>query len=64
MTQYGKVNVKLSVKNQIKPKRNMKMFDGGPYQLLLTTRQNTKLRNAFENTMSADIRLSKSQCLK
>lgn len=64
MTKYGKVNVKFSVKNQITPKKNMKMFDRGPHKLLLTTRQNTKLRNAFENPVSADIRLSKSQCLK
>ena len=28
--------------------------------LLLTTRQKTKLRNAFENNMSIDIKLSKA----
>ena len=74
MAQYHKVNVKLSdlelnklkstVKNQTTLKRNMKMFDGGPHELLLTARQKIKLRNAFENNMSADIRFSKSQIFK
>ena len=32
--------------------------------LLLTTRQKTKLRNAFENKMSADIKLCKTQISK
>ena len=44
---------------------NLKMFDGNdlPHELLLTTRQKTKLRNAFNN-MSADIKLSKTQIAK
>ena len=39
------------------------MFDGNdlPHELLLTTRQKTKLRNAFNNNTSADIKLSKAQ---
>ena len=43
-----------------------KMFDGNdlPHALLLTTRQKTKLRNAFNNNMSADIKLSKAQINK
>ena len=42
------------------------MFDGNnlPRELLLTTRQKTKLRNAFENNMSTDIKLSKTQISK
>ena len=42
------------------------MFDGNdlPHQLLLTTRQKAKLRNAFNNNMSADIKLSKAQFTK
>ena len=32
-----------------------------PHELLLTTRQITKLRNAIENNMSTDIKLSKAQ---
>ena len=42
------------------------MFDGNnlPHELLLTTRQKTKLRNAFNNNMSTDIKLSKAQITK
>ena len=42
------------------------MFDKNnlPHELLLTTRQKTKLRNAFNNNMSADIKLSKAQISK
>ena len=42
------------------------MFNGNnlPYELLLTIRQATKLRNAIENNMSTDIKLSKTQISK
>ena len=42
------------------------MFDRNdlPQELLLTMRQRTKLRNAFNNNMSADIKLSKAQISK
>ena len=42
------------------------MFNGKnlPHEILLTIRQKTKLRNAFENNMSADIKLSKAQISK
>ena len=42
------------------------MFNGNdlPHELLLTTRQKTKLRNAFNNNMSTDIKLSKAQISK
>ena len=45
---------------------SLKMFDGDdlPHELLLTTRQKTKLRNAFNNNMSTDIRLSKAHISK
>ena len=33
-------------------------------QLLLTTRQKTKLRNAFNNKMSTDLKLPKAQISK
>ena len=38
------------------------MFDGNDValELLLTTRQRTKLRNAFNNNMSVDINLPKA----
>ena len=35
-----------------------------PHELLLTTRQKTKLRNAFENNISTDIKLPKTQISK
>ena len=34
------------------------------HELLLTTRQKTKLRNAFNNNMSTDLKLSKAQISK
>ena len=45
---------------------NLKMFDGNdlPHELLLTTRQKIKLRNALNNNMSTDIKLSKAQISK
>ena len=78
MVEYNKVNVKLSdaqikkLKDAVKDNTgttlriNLKMFDGNdlPHELLLTTRQKTKLRNAFNNNTSADIKLSKAQINK
>ena len=78
MVDYSKVNVKLSdtqpkklkiaVKNKIGTtlRINLKMFNGNnlPHELLLTTRQKTKLRNAFENKVSSNIKLSKTQMSK
>ena len=61
MVEYSKVNVKLSelkkLKTAVKKKIgttlrvSLKMLDGNdlPHELLLTTRQKTKLRNAFNN---------------
>ena len=45
---------------------NTRMFSANnlPHELLLTTRQATKLRNAIVNNMSADIKLSKAQISK
>ena len=44
----------------------LKMIDGNdlPHELLMTTRQKTKLRNTFNNTMSTDLTLSKAQISK
>ena len=78
MVEYSKVNVKLSdtqlkkLKTPVKNKTgttlrmSFKMFDGNdpPHELLLTTRQKTKLRNAFNNNMSTDLKLSKAQISK
>ena len=38
--------------------------DEDPHELLLTTRQNTKLRNALHNNSATDIKLSKTQIKK
>ena len=45
---------------------NARIFnsDNLPHELLLTTRQTTKVRNAIENNMSTDIKLSKAQISK
>ena len=78
MVEYNKVNVKLSdaqikkLKNTVKDNTGitlrikLKMFDGNnlPHELLLMTRQKTKLRNAFNNNTSTDIKLSKAQINK
>ena len=79
MVEYNKVNIKLSdtqlkkLKNVVKNKTgttlriNFKMFNGNnlPHELLLTTRQKTKVRNAFNNNnLSTDLKLSKAQISK
>ena len=75
MVEYSKVNVKLSgtqlkkLKTAVKDKTgttlriSLKMIDGNdlPHELLLTTRQKTKLRNSFNNNMSTDLKLSRTQ---
>ena len=45
---------------------SLKVLDGNnlPHELLLTTRQKTKLRNAFNNNMSTNLKLSKAQIVK
>ena len=78
MVEYSKVNVKLSntqlkkLKDAVKNNTgtslrvSLKMFDGNNlrHELLLTTRQKTKIRNAFNNNMSTDIKFSKAQITK
>ena len=74
MVEYNKVNVKSSdtqlkkFKNAVKNKTgttlriSLKTFNGNhlPHELLLTTRQKTKVINAFNNNMSTDLKLSKA----
>ena len=45
---------------------SLKMFNGNdlPHEWLLTTRQKTKLRKAFNNNMSTDLELSRPQISK
>ena len=78
MVEYSKVDVKFSdtqlkkLKTAGKSKTgttmriSLKMFNGNdlPHELLLTTRQKTKLRTALNNDMSTDIKLSKLQISK
>ena len=42
------------------------MFNGNdlPHELLLISRQKTKLRNAFNNNMSTDLKFYKAQISK
>ena len=78
MVEYSKVNVKLT-DNQLEKlkaapkdktgtilKMSLKIFDENdlPHELLLTARQKTKLRNAFSNNMSTDLKLSQAQISK
>ena len=78
MVEYSKVNFKLTetqlkkLKTAVKDKTgttlrmSLKMFAGNdlPHELLLTTRQKTKLRNAFNNNTSTDLKLSRAQISK
>ena len=78
MVEYNKVNVKLSdtqlkkLKNAVKNKTgttlriSLKMLNRNdvPHELLLTTKQKTKLRNSFNNNMSTDLKLFKEQISK
>ena len=66
MVEQSKVNIKLTdtqlkkLKDAVRKNTgttlriSLKMFNGNnlPHELLLTTRQKTKLRNAFNNNMS------------
>ena len=78
MVEYSKANVKLSdtqlkkLKTAVKKtgstlRKSLEMF-GGIDQLhellLLTTRQKSKLRNASNDNMSTEIKLSKAQISK
>ena len=57
-----------AVKNKIRTtlRMGLEMFDGNnlPHELLLTTRQKTKVRNALNNNMSTDLKFSKAQVFK
>ena len=78
MVEYTKVNVKSSdslikilkgaVRNNTKTtlRINSKMFNENnvPHELLLTTRLKAKIRNALNNNMSTDLKLSKAQINK
>ena len=78
MVEYTKINCKLTNVQLNKLERAAKSYEGAslrlginnfskdelPHELLLTTRQNTKLRNAINNNLATDIKLSKAQIKK
>ena len=78
MVEYSKANVKLTSRQlkQLKTavenktgttlRMSLKMFHGNdlPHELLLTTRQKTMQKNAFDNNMSTDLKFSKAQISK
>ena len=78
MVEYSKINCKLTNIQLNKLKKAVKSNEGAsfrfgiknfskdelPHELLLTTRQNTKLRNAINNNLATDIKLSKAQIKK
>ena len=78
MVEYSKVNIKLidtklkklktaiKIKTRTTLRMNLKMLNANylPHELLLTTRQKTKLKNAFKNNMSTNLKLSKAQIFK
>ena len=75
MVEYTKVNVKLINSQLNKLKKAVKSNEGAtlrigiknfnkedlPHELLLTTRESTKLRNAINNNLATDIKLNKAQ---
>ena len=75
MVEYSKANVKLSdtqlrkLKTAVKNKTgtalriSLEILNGNdlPHELLLKTRQKAKLRNAFNNNMSTNLKLSRAQ---
>ena len=78
MVEYSKVDCKLTNVQLNKLKKAVKSNEGAtlrlgirnfnkdedPHELLLTTRQNTKSRNAVNNNSATDIKLSKAQIKK
>ena len=78
MVEYSAINCKLTNLQLNKLKKAIKSNEGAtlslgirnfnkderPHELLLTTRQNTKLRNAINNNSATDIKLSKAQIKK
>ena len=78
MVEYTKINCELTnaqinklkkavkCNEEIKLRLGIKNFDKGelPHELSLTTRQNTKLRNAINNNLATDKKLSKAQIKK
>ena len=65
-TQLKKLKTAVKNKTGTTLRMSLKMFDGNdlPHELLETTRQNTKLRDPFNNNISTDLTISKAQISK
>ena len=65
-TQLNKLKSAAKNKTETILRVNMKSCEDKelPHKLFLTTRQTTKVRNAFANNMSTDIKLSNAQISK
>ena len=63
---WKKLKTAIKIKTGTALRISLKMFNGNdlPHELLLTTRQKTKVRNAFTNNMSTDLKFSKAQVSK
>ena len=61
-TQVKKLKTAVKDKTGTNLRMNLKVIDGNdlPHELLLSTRQKTKLRNAFNKNMPTDLKLSKA----
>ena len=61
--QLKQLKISVKIKTGITLRMSFKMLDGNDltHELLLTTRQKTKLKNAFNNNKSTDLKLSKAQ---
>ena len=64
--QLNKINKAVKFNEEATLRLGIRNFnkDEHPLELLLTTRQNTKLRNAINNNLTTDIKLSKAQIKK
>ena len=62
-TQLKKLKISVKIKTETTLRMSLEMFNGKnlPHELLLTTTQKAKLRNAFNNNISTDLKLSKAQ---
>ena len=65
-TQLKKLKTAVKDKTGTTLRTSLRMLNRNdlPHEVLLTTRQKAKLRNAFNNNMSTDLKLSKAQISK
>ena len=65
-TQLNKLKSAVKNKPETKLRMNQKNFGDEklPHELILTAKESTKIRNAFANNISEDIKLSKPQVSK